>query len=337
MATMNIAIEIGTSHTSVYLESAVVVLREPTAVAYVGDGDNKSVVAVGERAMSMMGKTPDKTTVVCPVVDGYIVDVDACKAMMSEYIKRILPVSYIFFPKIKAILVTPTGLTVDERKVYEDVVVQAGVAEVTLVDNVIATALGFDLPIASPAGGFVVNIGGGITEIALISVCGIISGCSVNVGGSMMDRALMDYLVGKYGLKVGGLTARRIREEIGTLYNNDVSYLEVKGININTLTPSTQCVYAEDTCAALLPYYARIADAIQGVTNLCPPELSSSVQGSGVFVAGGCAKIPGVEKVLGEILEIPVTVAEEPELVSVLGAGKLIGNKDLIKQIRSQQ
>lgn len=336
MATMDIAIEIGTSFTSIYLSGAGIVLSEPTVVAHVTENGKKKVLAVGEKAVQMQGRAPEKTVVVCPVADGYIVDSEACIGMLTEFIKRILP-SYIFFPKIRALLVVPTGLTVGERKVYEDVLRASGCAEVSMVENVLVTALGVDLPIESPAGGLVANIGGGVTEIALISLCGTISGCSVNVGGNMMDRALVDFLVGKYGLKVGAGTARRIKEEIGSLYANDISSLEVKGINTKNMTPSSLSVYATDVYEALKPYYCRIADAIRGIINVCPPELAAGIQGMGLFVAGGASKILGLDKLLKEELDVPVTIAEDPEYTAISGAGKLLDDKELQRQINIQQ
>ena len=299
------------------------VLREPTVVAFIGENENKKLLAAGVKAVQMQGRAPEKTTVVCPVSDGYIVDADACVVLMKEFIKRILP-TYVIFPRIRALLAVPTGLTVGERKVYEDVLRAAGVNEIMLVDNVIVTALGFDLPVTSAEGGLVVNVGGGVTEIAIISLCGTISGCSVNVGGNMMDKALIDFLVG-------------IKEEIGSLYPNDIASMEVKGINTNTMTPSSLNVYATDVYEALLPYYARIAEAVEGITNLCPPELASGIHGMGLFAAGGASRMPGFDKVLKEVLNIPVTIGEDPEYTAISGAGKLLGNKELLNAIRAQQ
>lgn len=337
MAIMDVAIEIGTSFTSVYLSGAGVVLREPTAVAFVGDGENRKLLAVGEDAIKMKGTAPDRTTVVCPVVDGYVADVDSCTKMLTEFIKRILPLSYVFFPKIRAILVVPTGLTMEERKTYEDMLRTAGVAEVTMIENVIATALGMDLPIDSPAGGLVANVGGGVTEIAIVSLCGVVTGCSVSVGGNMMDHALVDYTIGKYGLRTGTATARKIKEEVGSLYPNDISSMEIRGMNVSSLTPAALTVYATDVYEALLPYYGKIADAVEGITNLCPPEIAAAIHAKGLFIAGGGAKMPGIERIFEPVLHIPVTVAEDPEYAAITGAGKLLGNKALLEKIHIQQ
>lgn len=337
MAIMDVAIEIGTSYTSIYLSGAGVVLREPTAIAFIGDGEDRKVLAVGEKAMEMKGSAPDRTAVICPVVDGYVADVDACTKMMTEFVKKILPLKYVLFPKIRALLVVPTGLSMEERKAYSDMLTASGVAEVTLVDNSIATAVGFDLPIDTPAGGLVASIGGGVTEIAIVSLCGTVAGCSVSVGGNMMDKALIDYCVGKYHLKMGAVTASKVKEEIGSLYPNDVSSMEVRGINIATMTPAALSIYATDIYEALMPYYGKIADAIEGITNLCPPEIAGAIHGKGLFVCGGGAKIPGIERVLETVLHLPITVAEDPEYIAITGAGKLLGNDDLLEKIHLQQ
>ena len=336
MAVMDVAIKIGTSFTSIYLSGAGVVLHEPTVVSFVGEGEKKKVIAVGTEAKRMKGSAPDRTTVVSPVVDGYVTDVEACTLMMTEFVKKILPVSYLIFPKIKALLVVPTGLSVEERKIYTDVMIKAGIAEVTMVDNSIATALGFDLPLETPEGALVANIGGGITEIAIVSMCGTVTGCSVSLGGNMMDKAIIDYCIGKYSFKLGTETARKVKEEIGSLYPNDVASMEVRGLNINTMTPSALTLYATDVYEALMPYYGKIADAIEGITNLCPPEIASGVHARGLFVCGGASKIPGIERVFKPVLYFPVTVAEDAEFTAIVGAGKLLGNDELLEKIHLQ-
>lgn len=230
MATMDIAIEIGTTFTSIYVSGEGVVLREPSVVAYYGD--DKKLLAVGRDAWEKKGKTPDGTTVVCPVADGYVSDFDVTKDMVAQFIKRILPPSYVIFPKIRAILVVPTGLSVDERRIYEDAVLGAGVSECTLVENATAVALGTDLDLEK--GGLVATIGGGVSEVALISSFGVIAGCSISVGGNMMDKALSDYLMGKYGVRIGSSTARKLKEEIGSLYPGDVASMDATGIGVDS-------------------------------------------------------------------------------------------------------
>lgn len=333
---MDVAIELGTSYTSLYLSGAGLVLREPSVVAFVGDKDAAKLLAVGEDAVAMQGRTPDKTTVVCPISDGYIVDSEACVKMLTQFIKRILP-SYVIFPKIRALLAVPTGLTVGERKVYEDVVRSAGAAEVAMVDNSICTALGFDLPVSSPVGGLVVNTGGGVTEIALVSMLGTISGCSVNVGGNMMDKALVDFVLGRYKLRIGVPTARKVKESIGSLYPNDTSFVTIKGVGTLDSSPASMVLYASDVYEALYPYYSRIGEAVKSIVNVCPPELAQGLHDMGVYVAGGAAKIPGADRVIGEQLDLAVNIAEDPEYVAITGAGRLLGDKDMLRRINDQQ
>lgn len=234
MAVMEIAVEIGTGYTSIYVPGNGIVLREPTMIAFIGDPKNKRVHAVGAQAEKMRGKTPERTNIVEPVVDGVIADAEACGVLLKEFVKKILPQNYIFFPRIKAIVGIPTGLSLEERAVYEDVCAAAGIGEVTMIDNIILSGIGLDIPIDAAGGGVVVNIGAGTTEIAAMSLAGVVSGCGVTIGGNMMDKAIMDFIAGKYDLKIGITTARKLKNEIGSLYENDTSEMFVSGRDVKT-------------------------------------------------------------------------------------------------------
>lgn len=337
MAAMEIAVEIGTGFTSIFVPGNGIVLREPTVIAFVGDERYRRVHAVGVQAEKMLGMTPERTTIVEPVTDGVISDPEACGLLLKEFIKKILPQSYIFFPKIKALLGIPTGLSMQERAVYEDVCAVAGISEVTMIDNIILSGIGLDLPIDSAGGGVVVNIGAGTTEIAALSLAGVVSGCGVTIGGKMMDKALMDYIAGKYDLKVGVLTARKIKNEIGSLYENDTSDKLVSGRNITTKNTGSAYVTAEDVCTVVKPYYMRIADAVESIINMCPPEIAGEIYRRGIHVVGGGSKILGIEKVFAERLDVNVYTVEEPSLCAITGAGKLLRNKQLLRQIQLQK
>lgn len=337
MAVLEIAIEIGTSYTSIYLSGSGIVLRERTTIAFLGEPKLGKIKAVGDSAFDMLGKTPERTTIVSPVVDGFIAFPEAAGMLMREFITKILPKSYIFSPKIKAILGVPTGLTVEERKIYEDVCVYAGISEVTMIENIILSGIGIDLPIASTAGGVIVNIGGGTTEIAALSLCGVISGCGVNIGGEMMDNALSDYIVGKYSLKVGINTIRKVKMEIGSLYENDISSLLVSGVDVRTKNPSSVKLKASDVCEAVKPYYLRIADAIENIINMCPPEIASDIYKSGIYVAGGASQILGLDKLLSRRLHLNVYCVEDASYAAISGAGKLLSNQKLMSEILNQK
>lgn len=333
MAAMEIAVEIGTSYTSVYLSGQGIVLREPTVVAFMNDGGRKKVRAVGDKAMEMIGKTPEKTTVVTPVVDGIIADPDTCAVMLKEYISKILPENYLFFPKIRAILGVPTGLSVEERKMYEDVLAAARITDVTMIENIMLSGIGIDLPINLPNGGFVVNIGGGVTEIAAISLSGVISGCGVTVGGNMMDKALIDYIAGKFSLKVGINAVRKLKHGIGSLSPNDNSQMDVEGIDIRTKIPTGVTVYATDIREAVLPYYNKICDAVENIINECPPAIAADIYKTGIYVVGGAGSIFGLGDLMKERLKLNVYFPPDPSYAAILGAGKLLGDEKLLHEI----
>lgn len=337
MAVMEIAVEIGTGYTSIYVPGNGIVLREPTVIAFIGDPKNRRVHAVGAQAEKMLGKTPERTAIVEPVSDGVITDVDACGLLLKEFVKKILPPNFIFFPKIKAILGIPTGLNFEERTQYEDVCAMAGISEVTMIDNIILSGIGLDLPIYSAGCGVVVNIGAGTTEIAALSLAGVVSGCGITIGGKMMDKALADFIAGKYDLKVGMSTARKVKNEIGSLYENDTSELLISGRNVKTKNTGSAYVTAADVCEVIKPYYLRIADAVESIINTCPPEIVGEINNKGIYVVGGGSRILGLEQVFSQRLNISVYTVDEPAYSVILGAGKLLGDKELLSQIMMQK
>ncbi len=332
---INIALEIGSTYTTIFVENYNVVLREPSAIAFMDDSDH-TVRAVGEEAVEMQGRAGEKINVVYPVVDGYLSDKDAASLMLSEFLRKIFPrIGKLFSSSVHAIVSVPAAIDVEERKAYEDVCVKAGISKVEMVDKVLLSAIGADLDLKQ-GGVILVSIGGGSTEIALVGQCAVLSGCSVNIGGNMMDRAIMDAVIGKYGVKLDKTVVTELKESIGTLFYNDISQEEVKGLNTDTVTPAACTVYAYDLYESLLPYYERIAEGIMGVVNECPSAFAQSLHDMGVFVVGGGAKIPGLKGILEEKLSLPVTVCKEPEYASVVGGGKLISDKELLTEINAR-
>jgi len=330
MAKLNIAIDLGTSYTTIYLENQGVVLREPSVIAYTGKDSQRKFSCVGYAAAEMQGKEPDNTTIVRPIVEGYVTDVGAASMMLGEFIKKI---DDGMFTNISAILAVPTGLTITERKNYGDVCYSAGVCNLEMVDNIVLSAIAMDLPVSSSTGSLVVNIGGGSTEIALVALSGINTGCAVTIGGDMMDSAISDFVVGKYGLRIGRIMARKAKEEVGSLYPNDSAGMEVTGVNAKTLVPATCMVYATDIYEALLPYYQKLAEAVGDVIKTLGKSFAEDLKDRGVFVTGGAAKMLGMEKVFTEVLGLPVHVSKTPDYSAVVGGGKLIGNVELLHKL----
>jgi len=334
MAILEIAVEIGTSNTSIFVSGNGIALREPTLAAYAGGGKLKKLLAVGNDAYAMLGKTPENTQLVAPVTDGIIANPEPCAAMLREFFKKILPDAY-FPPRVKVIAGIPTGLSIEERRTYEDVILSASsqVKEITLVENIILSAIGIDLPIRSAAGGLVANIGGGTTEIAALSFSGVVSGCGLNIGGDAMDAAILDSVAGKHNLRLGLATVRKLKKEIASLYENDMSARPVFGMDIKTKSVRSVLVAASDIYEVLQPYYMRVGTAIESILNMCPPDVAGEFNRKGIYAVGGASRIAGLDRFLTHQLGISVYVPDDPEYAAILGAGKLLSDKRLLEEI----
>ncbi|MCH5165816.1 MAG: rod shape-determining protein [Clostridiales bacterium] len=333
MAKMDIALDLGTSFTSIFVSGNGIVLREPSVIAYFDGGGRRRTRAVGFEAYNMIGKAPEKTKTVCPIIDGVIKDPDACADMLNEFISKILPESYIIKPKINCIVGVPTGITVEEREMYEGVLMRAGVDEISMVSSVMLAAIGVDMPVSSDFGGMIVTIGGGSTDIAVVSLCGIVTGCAINIGGDMIDRALMDFMSGLYRIDVGRSSARSLKENICSLIRNDCATATVSGIDIETHNIRTQAASADQLYNVVFDYYKNIVDAVESIINTCSPAVASEIQRHGITVAGGGAKIPGLAKMMKAILNLDIHVSKEAQYATVLGGGKLLSDPYLLEDI----
>lgn len=333
MAKMDIALDLGTAFTSIFVSGGGVVLREPSVIAYYDNGTQRSMRAVGDDAYAMIGKAPEKTKIVYPIIDGVIKDPDACACMLGEFVKKILPSSYIIKPKIRCVLGVPTGITVSERKMYEEVLITAGIDEISMVNSVMLAAIGVELPVSSSYGGFIVSIGAGVTEIAVLSLCGIVSGCSINIGGDMIDRTIMDSIRGIYKLKTDRSTVRRIKENILSLIRNDCATMTVSGIDIASKNISTREVRANELFGAVAVYYDNIINAVADVINSCSPAVAAEIKKSGICIVGGGANIPGLQLVMKQKLGLRINIPQDPQIAAVMGGGMLLSDPYLLEDI----
>ena len=333
MARLDIALNLGTSFTSIFVSGNGIVLHEPSVIAYFDDGGRRRMRAVGSEAYNMMGRSPEKTKTVCPILDGMIKDADACADMLSEFIKKILPESYIIKPKIRCVLGVPTGITVDERETYEEVLMRAGVDDISMVNSILLSAIGVDMPVSSGYGGLITSIGGGSTEIAVLSLCGIITGCSINIGGDMIDRALMDVISGLYRLNVGRTTVRQVKEKICSLIRNDCAAMSASGIDIETKNICTRSLSSDELYDAVADYYKDIIAAVEGVINSCSPTIAAEIQKNGIVVVGGGAKIPGLAQLMKKTLNLKVLIPQEAPYAATLGGGRLLSDPFLLGDI----
>ena len=337
ISTMEVAIDIGTAFTSVFVAGNGVVLREPSVVVFKGSIKEKNVLAVGSKAYAMIGKNPEDTLIVNPVAAGVIADKVSATIMLKEFFNRIIP-DVFFVPRVKVILGIPLGLSLDERIMYEEVVFSAckRVKEVTLVENIILSAAGLQLPMDTAGAGLVVNIGGGTTELAAISLNGIITGCGISIGGDSMDKAIMDSILGKHNTKLGLNTVRAVKENIASLYKNDVAKERVLGMDLTTKSVGPVVVDASDLYEVLEPYYKRIGEAVESVLKFCSPEAASAFSKAGIYLVGGGAKIAGLSEYLTSNIGLKINIAEEPEYAAILGGGKLLNNKEMLKRIMNK-
>lgn len=327
--TTTIAIKPGSMFTSIYVEGHGLVLREPTLAAY--GKNSRKVRAVGYEALEMRGKAPN-ISVVSPISEGIICEPEVFSLILKEFLVRIFEDSF-FMPRLNAIVSIPLGLSVSEREIYEDAVFDAGVKSVTLVPGVVLSAIGADLPVGTARGMLNVNLGGGRTDMALLSYGGIINGCGVALGGITFDKAISDYLVGRYGIRISLETARQLREDVGSLLENDMAASTISGMNINTNIPVLACIYASDIREVVRPYLMRICDLTKTIIKSCPTTIANDLMAGGISLTGGISNMLGIREFFMEMLGLPVRIYDKPEYLQILGAGKLISNDDLFEQL----
>lgn len=333
---MDLAIVLGSTYTSIFLSGQGVVLREPTIAAYIKDA--KKIKAAGNAALMMMGKTPDTTTLINPIKNGVITEPRVAAELLKEFILRLYPDSYFIKPKINAIVGIPTGLSKDDCEMYYSVLSSAGISgSIFLVPKIMMAAVGMDLPVSTAQSSMVVSLGGGSTEMAVIALSGILSSGSwgITIGGEMMDKAICDYIAGKYNLKIGLNMARRVKENIGSLYENERLKFLVKGIDLSTKMPSSAVVESVDLREVLMPYYLRIAEVVETAINGCNPEISCDILRSGIYFCGGSSLIAGLGNLLKNKLDLKINIAENPQYCAIVGGGKLLKNRELLEDILS--
>lgn len=323
MATIQIAIKMGSSYTSIYKEDEGIVLYEPSYVAYAGVGKNREIKAIGEAAKRILGRTDESTTVISPVSSGVVDSAELTTVMLKYFISKVIPKS-LFKPNIRAVVCTPLGLVESEFRAFEKVCFDAGISEVILIPSVLCGAIGYNINVSSPTGALVVNIGGGSTDIAVICNDTIISGTNISVGGIQMDLAIENLIAEKFGIIIGSGVAERVKKEIGSLYKKDKSNTEICGVDYETKFSKIDVVNSYDIYEVLDFYYNKIAVAVQGVINSCPPEIVSDISNEGMFLFGGGSLLTGTEQYFKSKLNIKVTLEEETNAIDVIGAGKLL-------------
>jgi rod shape-determining protein MreB len=328
----DIGIDLGTANTLVYVKDHGIVLREPSVVA-VQAGTNK-VLAVGDEAKRMLGRTPGNIVAIRPLKDGVIADFEVTEAMLRHFISKVHNRTTFFRPRPRVVIAVPSGITEVEKRAVKESALHAGAREVFLIEEPMAAAIGVGLPVQDAAGNMIVDIGGGTTEVALISLSGIVFSRSIRVAGDELDDAIISYMKRAYNLMIGERTAEEIKIKIGSAYPIDKeTSLEVKGRDLVAGLPKTLTVTSQEVREALLEPIEQITDAVRITLERCPPELSADLVDRGLVLAGGGALLRGLDKLLQEETGLPVHVAEDPLSAVAEGTGRALQELKFLRQV----
>ena len=327
----DLAIDLGTANTLIYLKGKGIIVQEPSIVVI-----NKltgKVEAVGSRAKEMLGKTPNNVVAIKPMRDGVIADFEIAERMLDYFIKKAMNNrSFILRPRI--IIGIPTGVTQVERRAVKDVALRARASEVYLIEQPMASAIGADLPISEPTGNMVVDIGGGTTDIAVISLDGIVFNHSIRVGGNEMDEALIQYIKKKYNMLIGEKSAELIKIQIGSAYPLDEPMtMDIKGRDLREGIPRTIVIDDQEVREAIEEVVTTIISAVRVVLERTPPEVAADIIDRGIVLTGGGALLRNLDKRIREETQLPVFLTDDPLTTVVLGAGKMLDDVELIKKI----
>jgi len=329
----DLAIDLGTANTLVFAEGRGIVVREPSIVA-VNKITNK-VEAVGSAAKDMLGRTPGNIVAIRPMKDGVIADFEVTERMLDYFIKKAHGRSLFVRPKI--VISVPSDITQVEKRAVKDSALQAGASEVFIVEQAMAAAIGAGLPITEPTGNMIVDIGGGTTEVAVISLSGVVFSRSVRVGGDKMDEAIIQYIKRKYNLLVGERTAELIKITIGSAFpGNEIQTMEIKGRDLVAGVPKTVEISDEEIRDSLLEPINQIVEAVRIALERTPPELASDIVDKGIVLAGGGSLLRNLDVLLRDETGLPITLAEDPLTAVVMGAGKVLDELSLLKDVTIQ-
>jgi rod shape-determining protein MreB len=328
----DLAIDLGTASTLIYVKGKGIVSDEPSVVAVKKDGRGRRVLAVGREAKAMLGKTPGNISAIRPLKDGVIADFEITEEMLKYFITKVHNRRLWVRPRI--IVGVPSGITQVEKRAVKESAYSAGAAEVYLIEEPMAAAIGAGLPITEPSGNMIVDIGGGTSEIAVISLAGIVVAKSIRIGGDKLDEVIVQYIKRKYNLSIGTGVAENIKKELGLPMPQDSDKtFEIKGSNLITGIPTTLEIEAGEIREALNEPITALTDAIKHVLEITPPELAADLVDKGIVLAGGGALIKNLDVIIREETQLPVTIADDPLTCVVKGAGKVLDEIKLIKEV----
>lgn len=330
----DLAIDLGTANTLVYVKGKGIVLSEPSVVAVRTDGRTKNrVLAVGMEAKNMLGKTPGNIVAIRPMRDGVIADFEITEAMLRHFIHKVHNRRTFVRPRI--IIAVPSGITQVEKRAVKESAESAGAREVFLIEEPMAAAIGAGLPITEPTCNMIVDIGGGTTEVAVISLAGIVFSRSIRVAGDKMDAAIIQYIKRKYNLLIGEMTAETIKTTIGNAYpeSKNLETMEVKGRDLVSGIPKILEIDSEEIRVAISEQIDAILETVKIALEQTPPELAADIVDRGIVLTGGGALLKNFDKLLREECGLPITITEDPLSTVALGSGKALDSIEILKQV----
>jgi len=329
----DLAIDLGTANTLVYVKGKGIVLNEPSVVAArKGDRGGNKILAVGKEAKTMLGRTPGDIVATRPMKDGVIADFDITETMLRYFIRRVHNRRSLVRPRI--IISIPSGITQVEKRAVRESAESAGAREVFLIEEPMAAALGADLPITEPTSNLVVDIGAGTTEVAVISLAGTVYSRSVRVAGDKMDEAILQHIKRKYNLLIGPQTAELIKITVGNAYQTEeAECIEVKGRDLVTGIPKILTIDSEEVRKAISEQVDAIIETVRIALEQTPPELSADVVDKGIVLTGGGALLKNIDVLLREETRLPITITDDPLTTVVIGAGKVLDNLSILREV----
>ncbi|HJO62833.1 MAG: rod shape-determining protein [Desulfobacterales bacterium] len=330
----DLAIDLGTANTLVYVKGKGIVLSEPSVVAVRTDSRTRNrVLAVGTEAKNMLGKTPGNIVAIRPMREGVIADFEVTEAMLRHFIRKVHNRRTFVRPRI--IIAVPSGITQVERRAVRESAESAGAREVFLIEEPMAAAIGAGLPITEPLCNLIVDIGGGTTEVAVISLAGIVFSRSIRVAGDKMDVAIIQYIKRKYNLLIGEMTSEAIKNTIGNAYpdSKNLERIEVKGRDLISGIPKILEIDSEEIRVAISEQIDAIVEAVKVALEQTPPELAADIVDRGIVLTGGGALLKNFDKLLREESGLPITVTEDPLSTVALGSGKALDSLEILKKV----
>ncbi|WP_455539396.1 rod shape-determining protein [Terrisporobacter sp.] len=328
--TKDMGIDLGTANTLVYIKGQGIVVREPSVVAI--RDDSKEVLAVGEEAKRMIGRTPGNIVAIRPMKDGVIADFDVTQSMLNYFIQKAAAKKGVVSPRIA--ICVPCGVTEVEKRAIEEAARAAGAKDAFLIEEPMAAAIGAGLRIEEPEGNMVVDIGGGTSEIAIISLGGIVTAKSIRLGGDELDEAIVNYVKKEYNLMIGERTAEDVKIRIGSAYKEgDEVEMEIRGRDLISGLPKTMQISSSEVRDALRDPVSSIVDGIKSTLEKTPPELASDIMENGIMLTGGGALLKGLDKLVKEETGMPVKIAENPLDCVAIGTGKSVEDQEIFEKV----